>query len=254
MDGLSAYLLAMADDELVLGQRAAEWCGQAPLLEEDIAFANLALDEIGHAAVWYALLAERIGADTATYPDQLVYFRSPGNFRCLQLVELPKGDWAFSMLRQFFFDSLETVRLAQLEGSLFQPLADAAAKIRREELYHLRHSSAWIKRLALGTTESRARLQAALEAQWPYIAQLFGPQPGDARLAEQGLIPASQTICAAWSALVAETFAKCKLDLPPEQICAGKKNIPDRNQHTPHLEPLVAEMQSVARQEPQARW
>src|SRR5512145_104879 len=104
-------LLALADDELVLGHRASEWCGHAPILEEDIAFANLALDELGHASLWYGLLAELRGQDPDSYPDLLIYWRPPQDFRCTQLIELPPGDWAFSMLRQYLFDAAESVRL-----------------------------------------------------------------------------------------------------------------------------------------------
>src|SRR5215471_16608308 len=140
---LPTYLLALADDELLLGHRDSEWTGHAPILEEDIAFANLAQDEIGHAALWYGLLRNLDGSD----PDRLIFFREPGAFRNAQLVELPKGDWAFSMLRQYLFDAAESVRLPLLAVSTHRPLAEAAAKIRPEELYHLRHTQAWIQRL-----------------------------------------------------------------------------------------------------------
>jgi ring-1,2-phenylacetyl-CoA epoxidase subunit PaaC len=102
---LAAQLLVMADDELVLGHRDSEWCGHAPILEEDIAFANIALDEIGHAVTWYGLLADLKGQDRETYPNRLVYHRDMLDFRCVQMVEQPKGDWAFSMLRQYLFDT-----------------------------------------------------------------------------------------------------------------------------------------------------
>src|SRR5262249_24761260 len=146
-DVLADYLLALADDELILGHRDSEWCGHAPILEEDIAFANLALDEIGHARVWYGLLGDLLSKDPETYPDELVYRRDASEFRCAQFVELPKGDWAFSMLRQYLFDSIEAMRLEALTESSYQPLADAAAKMRPEEMYHLRHTSAWVRRL-----------------------------------------------------------------------------------------------------------
>src|SRR5512145_2214626 len=104
-------LITLADDELILGHRASEWCGHAPILEEDIAFANLALDEIGHANLWYTLAAEIRGEDPAAYPDRLVYSRTSADYRCIQMVELPNGDWAFSILRQCLFDLHEQVLL-----------------------------------------------------------------------------------------------------------------------------------------------
>jgi ring-1,2-phenylacetyl-CoA epoxidase subunit PaaC len=155
----AAYLLALADDELILGHRDSEWTGHAPILEEDIAFANIAQDEIGHASLWYGLVQRLGGAE----PDRLVFFRPPSEYRNAPLVELPKGDWAFSMLRQYLFDAAEAQRLPLLAASAHRPLAEAAAKIRTEEIYHLRHTQAWIERLAQGTAESHGRTQAALD-------------------------------------------------------------------------------------------
>ena len=127
----------LADDELILGQRDSEWTGHAPILEEDIAFSNIAQDELGHATIWYGLLSELTGEE----PNELVFFRDFDDFRNVTLVELPNGDWAFSMLRQYLFDAFEMVRLSQLLESLYRPVAEAAAKIRMEELYHYRHTS-----------------------------------------------------------------------------------------------------------------
>jgi ring-1,2-phenylacetyl-CoA epoxidase subunit PaaC len=187
---LADYVLALADDELVLAHRNSEWTGHAPILEEDIAFANLALDEMGHAQLWY----QRVQDLTGQIPDALVFFRQAPEFRCAQLVELPKGDWALSMLRQYLFDAAEAVRLPALAESTWPPLAETAAKIRTEEIYHYRHSAAWVRRLGLGTDESHRRMQAALEGLWAYALQLCGPLPGDAEWAEAGLIPASDRL------------------------------------------------------------
>ncbi len=187
---LSERLLAMGDDEIILAHRDSEWTGHAPILEEDIAFANIALDELGHASIWYGLRE----ALTGESPDEVVFFREPGDFRNIQLVEMPKGDWAFSMVRQYLFDAAESVLLPQLTVSAYQPLAEAAAKIRREEVYHLRHTSLWLKRLGLGTDESHRRTQQALDAVWPYAQQLFVPLPGDAVLMEAGIVPPLESV------------------------------------------------------------
>jgi ring-1,2-phenylacetyl-CoA epoxidase subunit PaaC len=125
---LAGYLLSMADDELILGHRNSEWCGHAPVLEEDIAFANLALDEIGHAFTWYGLLAELSGEEVQGYPDRLVYTRPAHEYRCIQMVELPNGDWAFSMLRQYF-DLLPKMLACRLSETACIPRWPAAAKI-----------------------------------------------------------------------------------------------------------------------------
>lgn len=244
---LADYLLALADDELILSHRDSEWCGHAPILEEDIAFANLAQDEMGHAGLWYRL----VQAQTGRKPDHVVFFRAPGEYRCAQLVELPNGDWAFSMLRQYLFDAAEAVRLPALALSPHAPLAEAAAKIRTEEIYHYRHTHAWVTRLGQGTAESNHRLQAALDSLWPYALQLFVPLPGEAELAGHGLVPASRELQPAWEALVRPALSTASLILP---VVATPATL-SRETHTPHLAPLLDEMQSVARLEgPQVQW
>jgi ring-1,2-phenylacetyl-CoA epoxidase subunit PaaC len=243
------YLLAMADDELVLGHRDSEWCGHAPILEEDIAFANIALDEIGHAAIWYALAAQFAGEDPDTYPDQQIFFREPEEFRNSQLVEQPKGDWAFSMLRQYLFDAAEKVWLAALKNSTYTPLAEAAAKISTEELYHLRHTRAWIRRLGFGSKESHRRLQAALEILWPLSGQLFVHHPEEEQMVQNGYVPAADSLRTEWENLVIPYLETCSLTLPKVNY-VGLSRI----QHTDHLTVLVTEMQSVARLEPEGKW
>lgn len=246
---LAPHLLALADDELILGHRNSEWCGYSPILEEDIAFANLALDEIGHAMLWYQLHAQLVGADPETYPDQLVYFREPFEFRCAQFVALPKGDWAFSMLRQYLFDTLETIRLAHYAQSAFTPLAETAAKIRREEIYHLHHTSAWVKRLGLGTEESHRRMQTALDELWPYTGQLFDPFPGEENLVQAGVLTSSATLLAAWQAQVIPFLEGANLRPP-----ATKMRTLDRALPSQHLVTILADLQQVARLDPQAQW
>lgn len=249
-EALAHKLLAMADNELILGHRNSEWTGHAPILEEDIAFANIALDEIGHARIWYRLLADLRGEAKETYPDQLVFFREAADYRNTQLVELPIGDWAFSMLRQYLFDAAELVWLGALSHSGYQPLADATAKIRKEELYHFRHTYAWLKRLGLGTEESQRRMQNALVALWPYTAQLFQPLLTESVLIEVGFVPEPDTVRLAWERVVLAHLAEASLVIPPD---VASLTIP-RSDHTPHLAVLLTEMQEVARYDPQAEW
>jgi ring-1,2-phenylacetyl-CoA epoxidase subunit PaaC len=244
---LSAYLLALADDELILGHRDSEWTGHAPILEEDIAFANLAQDEIGHAILWYGLLGDLEGGD----PDHLVFFREPADYRNTQLVELPRGDWAFSMLRQYLFDLAEAQRLPLLSASSYLPLAQAAAKIHTEELYHLRHTQAWIERLAQGTEESRRRVQAALDLLWPFALQLFEPLPDEAELAAQQAVPPPGAVRHNWLQAVVPFLGAVGLAVPKAMEAA----VTNRATHTPHLADLLADMQIVARLEgPAVRW
>ncbi len=244
---LAERLLAMADDELILAHRNSEWAGHGPILEEDIAFANIALDELGHAAIWYGLLSDLTGDD----PDRLAFFRGPGDYRNVQLVELPRGDWAFSMVRQYLFDAAEQVTLRQLAASAYRPLAEAAAKIATEETYHLRHTSLWLRRLGLGTEESHGRAQAALDALWPYARQLFAPLPGDEALLAAAIIPAPGLLGREWENVVRPFLAECELIISEE---ARQRRAIPRTEHTEHLMVLLTEMQSVARLDPAAEW
>ncbi|HFQ94019.1 MAG TPA: phenylacetate-CoA oxygenase subunit PaaI [Anaerolineae bacterium] len=245
-NALAEKLLAWADDELILGHRDSEWTGHAPILEEDIAFANIAQDEIGHAIVWYELRQ----ALTGETPDEAAYWRDARAYRNAQLVELPKGDWAVSMLRQYLFDAAEAVWLPRLADSAYQPLAEAAAKMRPEEIYHLRHTAAWVRRLGLGTAESNRRMQAALDYLWRYALQLFAPLPGEAALAEAGIVPDTAALAAEWRAQVIPFLEDAGLTVPDDDT----PKVTDRSQHTEHLVALLGEMQMVARLDPQAAW
>lgn len=247
---LQDQLIALADDELILGHRDSEWCGHAPILEEDIAFANLALDEIGHARVWYGLAAGICHEDEDLYPDQMVFRREARDYRCMQMVELPNGDWAFSMLRQFLFDAAEAVRLAGLLSSQNTPLAGAAAKIQKEELYHYRHTRDWVERLGLGTEESHRRMQSALDQLWPYTAQVWQPMPGEGVLVAAGYYPSSQDLKRDWQEKVMPVLKSSDLRVPE----TGSQSAPSRLEHTPYLEVLVEEIQSQVRLEPEAEW
>ena len=247
---LADYLIALADDELILGHRDSEWTGHAPILEEDIAFANLALDEIGHARLWYELAATVLGADPARFPDQQVYFRPAAQFRCLQLVELPKGDWAFSMLRQYLFDAFEQHRLAGLVLGKHKPLADAAGRIRNEELYHLRHTRAWVPRLGLGTAESQARMQTALDELWPYAQALGAPLPGELDLLAANWVPGSSSLFDVWTREVTEFLKEAGLVVPEVQGDVES----DRTVHSEYFPSLIGDLQEVAQFDPEAQW
>lgn len=249
-EGLAAFLLGLADDELILSHRLSEWTGHAPILEEDIAFTNLALDEMGHAGLWYARHAELLGEDPERYPDQLIFLREPAGFRNVQMVELPNGDWAFSMLRQYLFDAAESLWLDQLVSSRYAPLAEASAKIRQEERYHLRHTAAWVRRLGAGTPESNQRMQAALNELFPFALQLFEVQEGEADLADQGYLPLRRELSNRWQALVLDELSAANLRPPEGSVAAVSR----RTEHTAHLTELLEEMQMVARLEPGAIW
>ncbi|WP_051935511.1 1,2-phenylacetyl-CoA epoxidase subunit PaaC [Deinococcus sp. YIM 77859] len=236
---------ALADDEIILAHRNSEWTGHGPILEEDIALANIAQDELGHASLYLELRRELDGA----HPDRLAFFRDADEFTNVRLVELPKGDWALTMLRQYLFDAYEALWLDAARASTYAPLAEVAAKALREEKFHLQHTALWVERLALGTEESRRRTQKALNELWPLAAQLFQPVQGEEELAEGGLLPGLAEVQARWEALVIPHLTgKCGLTLPaaPADLPGG------RHVHTEHLAPLLLEMQSVARAVPNA--
>lgn len=247
---LARHLIALGDDELVLAHRDSEWTGHAPILEEDIAFGNIALDELGHAISWYRVAAELLGEDPQSYPDQLVYQRPPHEFRNVQMTELPKGDWAFTIVRQYLFDAYEMVRLVAMTTSTSDQVAQLAAKIRTEELYHQRHLRAWVLRLGLGTEESAGRMQRALDELYPYALQLFVAQPAQAELVDQRAVPDPEALETAWELEVVVHFERSGLKPPSTSSAPGT----DRSQHTEHLGQLVAEMQQVSRQHAGARW
>jgi len=243
---IAHYLTALADDELVLAHRDSEWTGHAPILEEDIAFSNIAQDEMGHALLWYNQLSGLTGLD----PDRLVFFREASEFRNVQMVELPKGDWAFTILRQYLFDAYELVQLKWLERSPLPILADPAAKIRREEIYHFRHTGAWTQRLGMGTGESNRRMQRALDELWPFAGQLFSRNESTWPLVIAGTIPDPVDQWSEWQTLVVPFLTGSGLKLPGEinSIAA------ERTHHTDHLSDLLLDLQEVARSDPEASW
>ncbi|WP_161881028.1 1,2-phenylacetyl-CoA epoxidase subunit PaaC [Deinococcus alpinitundrae] len=230
-------LTVLADDELLLSHRDAEWTGHAPILEEDIALANIAQDELGHAMGWLDLRKTLDGSD----PDGLAFRRGPDEFRNSALTELPKGDWAFTMVRQYLFDAYEALWQDAAKASTHTPLAQAAALALREERFHLQHTAAWVERLALGTPESERRTRAALQAVWPYALGLFEPLEGEQAGIEAGLLPDPTQIKARWLPLVTAHLTRCGLTPPGAEPVA-------RGTHTEHLALLLAEFQGVNRQ------
>lgn len=243
-EALLLKLTVLADDEILVAHRNGEWTGHAPILEEDIALANIAQDELGHAGLYLSLAQTLGGSD----PDQVAFWRGPDDYLNTRLVELPKGDWAFTMVRQFLYDTSEALWLEAATRSTYVPLAEVAAKAVREEKFHVQHTALWVERLALGTPESERRTQAALTELWPHAAQLFQPVEGEQELAEASLLPDLQGVHTRWQTLVTRHLVeKCGLTLP-----ATFPDSAGRDVHTDHLAPLLAEMQSVARAYPEA--
>jgi len=244
---LRDFLMALADDELLLGHRNSEWTGHAPILEEDIAFSNLAQDEIGHALAWFTL-AHELGAPP---PDRAAFFRDAPDFRNATLVELPKDDWAFTIVRQYLFDAAEQVRYAALALSAYRPMADTVAKLRSEETYHIMHSRGWVQRLGDATEESHRRMQTALERAWPHALGLFEPVEGEALLVEAGIKAGEASLRDQWLAQVKPILEGATLSMPAGAPLHSGGRV---GRHTDHLADLLNDMQMVARLEPEATW
>jgi ring-1,2-phenylacetyl-CoA epoxidase subunit PaaC len=180
-----ALLLALADDELILGHRHSEWTGWAPYLEEDLAFSSIGQDEIGHARLLYELAEPLAGRD----PDDLALGREPGEYRHAILCERPNGDWGYTIARHYLYDTADDVRLASLERSSFADLAAAVKTIRLEEKYHLEHAAQWFERLANGPVEARQRLAHGLETAIGEALGVFEALPEEEALVAKGALP-----------------------------------------------------------------
>jgi ring-1,2-phenylacetyl-CoA epoxidase subunit PaaC len=239
----------MGDDTLILGQRLAEWLGHGPQLEEDIASANIALDLIGQARLWLSLAGRLEGRGRDE--DALAYLRAQHEFRNCTLVELPNGDYAFTIVRRMLFDAYQRVRLERLAGGKDGEIAAIAAKSRKEADYHWRHSADWTLRLGDGTDESAARMRAALELLWPYVPELFEADEIDAHAAATGLGPSRADLRAPWDAEVLPVLEEARLAAP-----AARKfrSTGMRGVHSEHMGFILAEMQHLQRSHPGAVW
>ena len=246
-DAVVHLLYRMADDELVIGHRNSEWTGHGPVLEADIAFSSMAQDEIGHAQAYYRMLYELGEGD----PDTLAFGRGVRKFRCASLVSLPKGDWGFSVLRQFLYDAAETVRLTALADGTLTPLAQLASKLRGEEKYHLMHGRGWVLRLGDATAESRTRMQVALTTLYPHALGLFEPTEFDETLAQMGICPREGDLQKEWGSAVVPVLKSAGLAIPENTVPAYGGRV---GRHPAALKDLVEQMQSVFQLDPAAQW
>jgi ring-1,2-phenylacetyl-CoA epoxidase subunit PaaC len=246
---LVEYLCRLGDDRLVLGHRLAQWCGHAPILEEDIALSNFALDFVGQAAALLKLAGDVEGQGRDA--DALAYFRDENAFRNAQLVELPRGDFAFTMVRQFLFDAYDVLLLDGLSRSAHETLAGIAAKALKEAKYHLRHSAGWVERLGDGTEESHARAQRALDELWPFAAELFEVDAVEQSMVAEGMAPDVAALRRPWEDSVRSVLGTATLAVPDAgRLITGGR----RGRHTEHLGHMLAEMQILARSHPGAQW
>ena len=245
---LAELLLSMADDEFVIGFWDSEWTGIAPILEEDVAMSSVSQDEIGHAKALYEMLAELTGDDA----DRIAFGRSAAEYRHAPLMNHPRTDWAFSIARRFLYETADAVRLESLAGSSYQPLADLAVKMRREETYHLLHFDLWLRRLTEGGSESRGRLSAAIAVLWTDAHAVFAPLAGEGALLAAGVLPDPiETLHARWRSRVAGRLEEIGLPVPVDGAAPGTQA---RAEHTTDFEWLHGEFTMVARSEIGATW
>ena len=242
-------LYRLADDQLILGHRNSEWNGLGPILEEDIAFSSMAQDKLGHALHLYGLLHELGEAE----PDIVAFTRNAPQFHCCQLVELPIGEYDFSLVRHFLFDHAELLRFQALAESTYEPLAQVARKLRGELKYHALHANTWIKRLGTATDESIERMQNALDFTLPYALGIFETTAAEPDILSSGLFIGEAELHSRWLESITKVIAQTALELPDLKlvtpVLGGR-----RGQHTAHLQPLLDEMAEVFRLDPTADW
>jgi ring-1,2-phenylacetyl-CoA epoxidase subunit PaaC len=246
---LVEVLLRLGDDRLVLGHRLSEWCGHGPILEEDIALANISLDLIGQANMLLTLAGDT--EERGRTADALAYFREGVEFRNCLMVELPKGDFAFTIVRQFLFDAHSVLLWDALTRSSHETLAGIAGKALKEDKYHLRHSSEWVIKLGDGTEESHARAQRALNELWRFTGELLDHDDVDEAVVGQGIPLDHDAIASRWRSVVADVVQRATLTLPPDEAMQRGGR---RGRHTEHLGHMLSEMQIVARSHPGAEW
>ena len=244
-----SYILHLADCSLVMGHRLSEWTGHGPMLEQDIAISNIALDHIGQARNFYQYAA-LLSGNGAT-EDTLAYFRQEREYKNLLMIELPNGDWAKTMGKIFFFSSFQYLLYQQLIGSNDKQLAAIAEKSLKEVTYHRRWSSEWVIRLGDGTIESHDKMQDALNELWSYTGEMFMASEFELKAMAKGLSADVPSLESNWKEYVLKIIGDATLDIPVNAwMHAGGKN----GLHTEHLGFLLAEMQHLQRTYPGCEW
>jgi len=246
---LFEYVLRLSDDSLILGQRLGEWCGHGPILEEDIAITNIALDHIGQAISLYDFAAALEGQ--GRNHDQLAYLRYENEYKNALLVEQPNGDFAMTIVRQFFFDAFRLPLYEALMQSPIEQLAAIAAKSVKETRYHLKHTSKWVIRLGDGTEESHQRAQDAIDHLWRYTNELFYENAHDQSLHAAGLVPKLENIQAKWNQTVKEVLAEATLSVPTQnwKFEGGREG-----RHSEHMGYILSDLQYMQRAYPNMEW
>ena len=248
-DHFVTFLLRLADEHLILGHRLSEWCGHAPMLEEDLAMPNIALDLIGQARALYQYAGEVEGRGRSE--DDLAYLRREREYLNCLMVERPNGDFAHTMLRQFYFAAFMHPFWEKASASTDETLAGIAAKAVKEVSYHVRHCGEWVIRLGDGTEESAARMKAAVEALAPYVDELFETDAVTEAVSQAGIAPAPASLRPDFNATVQRVFAEAFLDMPET---AWPQTGGRQGRHGEAMGYLLAELQHIQRTYPGAVW
>jgi ring-1,2-phenylacetyl-CoA epoxidase subunit PaaC len=243
------YVLRLADDSLILGQRLSEWCGHAPVLEEDLALTNVALDLIGQARLLltHAGAIEGEGRDE----DRLAFLRAEHEYRNCTMVELENQDFGATVARNFLFCAYRLHLWRALQQSKDAELAAIAAKSLKETRYHVQHACDWVVRLGDGTAESHARMQAALDHLWPYTAELFGSDPVEEQAHARGIGATGASLQAVWEASVMPVLEEATLAVPAPTPFRSRGR---HGAHSEHMGRLLAQMQYMQRAYPGMQW
>ena len=256
-EALFEYLLRLGDTDVVFAQRLGEWIGHGPVLEEDIALTNVGLDLLGQGRLWLAYAGEveaRVGGKGRS-EDELAFLRDGTAYRNLQLAEMPNGDFAMTMARQFYFDHAHLMLLRGLTAATDPRVAAIAAKAVKEVAYHTQRSAEWVIALGDGTAESHARMQCALDALWPYTGEMFTVDATDRALLDAGVAVDAPALRTPWLQAVDAVLAEATLARPTGEWMQGGNGRGGRQGvHTEHLGHLLAQMQHLQRAHPGARW
>ena len=249
-EAIKDLLYKMGDDALIIGHRNSEWTGIGPMLEEDLAFASMAQDKIGHAQALYQICHEVLGDSD---PDTIAFKREEKDFKCCQFVELPIGEYDFSLVRHFLFDHGELIRYEMLASSSFQPLAQLAKKVKGEIKYHVMHADTFLKQLAKGTEESHARMQSSLDYAMPYALGIFEKSDYEDVLIKEAIFGGEEKLQEIWLEKITAIVTAGGLVMPhvPDSkiVYGGRKGY-----HSKFLEPLLDEMTEVTQLDPGAEW
>lgn len=246
---LVTFLIRLADDHLILGHRLSEWCGHAPMLEEDLAMPNIALDLIGQARALYQYAGEVEGKGRSE--DDLAYLRHEREYLNCLMAERPNGDFAHTMLRQFWFAAFMHGFWDKAQASSDETLAGIAAKAVKEVAYHIRHCGEWVIRLGDGTEESARRMKDAVAALAPYLDELFETDAVSEAIAEAGIAPAPASLRNEFEATVRRVFSDAFLDIPE---ATWPQSGGRRGRHTEAMGYLLADLQYMQRTYPGAVW